>query len=184
MINLTDISIAQFIEMWTYLISPVAFIGAVIAWRDTNVRFFLLVLAFFHFIYERMYEVSLTWGELYYVWGMAMNMAIIFLILIRKYIAGYFAYGFVSFERNFFKKAYAGYKFKLQEGGIIALSAISALVCIPSIIEGVLYKLWIIDSLPYREYIYSTFMVVLNILTSLAAIGLAMNSTNKNGVLN
>jgi hypothetical protein len=179
MIALNEISLTDFIDLMAYVISPAAAIGFFIAYKDVNVRWFLAILFVFHTIYEQTYDISQTWGEMYYVWGMFMNVMVIFLILLRKYIAGYFATGFKTKETNFLKRAYKGYKFRLQEGGIIALSAIAATVCFFVVLESTAYRFWWIDNLYFREYFYEPSQIILNILTAIAAIVLALNANGE-----
>ncbi len=176
MSHVSDITITHFIDLMAYVISPAAATGLFIAYKDINIRWFLSILFVFHFIYEQTYEISKTWGEMYFLYGMFMNFMIIFLILLRKYIAGYFASGFKTSETNFFKRAYKGYKFKLQEGGIIALSALAIIVMFLTIVESTAYRLWLIDNLYFREHCYPIAQIILNILTALTAIVLALNA--------
>lgn len=180
MIGLNEITIAQFIDLMAYIISPAAAIGFLIVKKDVNVKWFLSILFVFHFVYEQTYKISMTWGEMYFLWGMFMNFMVIALILLRKYIAGYFVSGFDTKEAGFFRRAYEGYKFKLQEGGIIALSALAILICFLAILESTAYRFWLIDSLYFRDYIYPTAQISLNILTAFAAIVLAFNANGEN----
>lgn len=178
-----SVSINDFLYIISFLVSPVVALAIFIARKDANIRWFLMVLLTAELVDEAMHDTALSWGEMYYIFGMASNALIITLILFRKYTASYFAHGFMSSENNFFKRAYKGYKFKLQEGGIIGLCVISFFICLGFVIEGILYKSWVIDSLPYRDFVYSPVQTILHLLTAVAAITLALNSQQKKGKL-
>lgn len=176
MISLVDITFAQLLEALSLIVSPTVAVSMYIARNDNNVCMFLLVLLLVSFADEHLSLIAESWGTWYYAYGAFANLVIITAILARKYIANYFAEGYVTSESNFFKKALKGYAFKLQEGGIIGLCAISILLCLIAIAESWLYIGYVIDNLYFREYVFGTAQAILHILTAFAALVLSLNA--------
>jgi len=166
----------SYLMVFEYVLFPIILFCLYFSWSDINTRWLFIIMLFIELLDELVLGYSRQWGNLFFVWGMFIDVLFIFLITFRKYVAFSLSICHRSVFKSFFRKAYFRHLFSLQEGALIGVYVMAFIVSFVTLFEGVLYYNWIIDSTPIRSYIFRGAMFILHILTGLAAIALALKT--------
>ncbi|AOT07838.1 hypothetical protein [Pseudoalteromonas luteoviolacea] len=151
-------SLTSLLDYYGFIILPFYIFALIISWKNLNFRYLLLLLIGIEAFDSAMYFKAVSWGNVYYLWGFFMCTLFIVPVLTRRLIAE-------KLEPNieFFRKAKKNYRFTRQEGGLLFLFYVTAITFLITFAEVNLYKLFLIDSYPFRLYIYEPTHILISV---------------------
>ena len=167
--------ISELASISGYLALPIVILSLIISWKDINSRWLLTLVLVFEIVDEGMYLTAYSWGAYYYLWGVALNILLIFFILFRRPIASAFYSGLPSFFWVF-KDIVNHNKFLYQEGAIAAFCVLSALLHSLTFVEFILFQSGFIFIAPLSNYIYPIVQHILHYVYFIVVMGIAATS--------
>ncbi|MBQ4811269.1 hypothetical protein J8M20_07970 [Pseudoalteromonas luteoviolacea] len=153
-----------------YSSTPFLIAMLLVAWRNINCRYILLVLLSIELLESLAYETTYSWRNEYYLWGVFTGLLSIIPVLGRRLIA-------LRLKKiPFFHTIANEYRFLKQEGAIIFCYALSTLIHAITYIEVSLYTNRIIENYIFQKHIFSPAIAIIHITCYVLIFGIAVKN--------
>ncbi|MCF6439841.1 hypothetical protein L1077_10390 [Pseudoalteromonas luteoviolacea] len=147
---------------------PIMLIALFVGWNSINTRCLLILLATVELIDTAIGNLAKHWGAYFYLWAFLYCGVYIYVVLARRLIVKEF-----KKYSQFCKDVYQNFYFSKQEGALILIYFLYAVVIFIALAELCLFNLNLIDSVPYLQYLFSPMLTLLCLFEAILILWLA-----------